>query len=101
MRHTLALLLVLSALIGATGCRQTEKTEGITAQIEAAQMEGRNAARTMLNRQWADSTERDRDMAVIDSLRRAYPDTAAGSAFYRTFRSTLRSVRPDLYRQLK
>ena len=101
MRRIFPTIIVAASLLYLGACQQTEKTEGIPAQIEAAQIEGRNVARSMLHKEWADTVERDRDITAIDSIRRAYPDTAVGSAFYRTFRSTLRTVRPDLYRKLK
>lgn len=94
-------VMLMTAVIGTTGCRQTEKTEGITAGIEAAQIEGRTVARGLLSRNWNDSIERISDMAVVDSIARQFTDSAMSNAFRRTFESTLRTVRPDLYRKLR
>ncbi len=100
------LLFISLLLLGLTSCRQTEKTEAVTAQIEADQMEdarlaGRNAAKRLINREWADSTERNADMAQVDSIEGSYGDPQKATTFHSTFRSTLKTIRPDLAKQLE
>ena len=45
----------LALLLLAAGCNGTEKTEATTAEIEAAQMEGRNAAKEFVSRDLSDT----------------------------------------------
>lgn len=100
MRTKAIAILSLTCFFGLASCRQTEKTEAVTAGIEAAQMEGRNTARQYLNRQWTDSTERQADMARVDSIAATYKDPESAAAFTKSFRSTLKVVRPDLHQKL-
>ena len=100
------LSLIIFILLCLTGCRQTEKTEAVTAEIEASQMEdarlnGRNAAKRLINREWKDSTERMNDMAGVDSIAGTYSDPQSAATFKTTFRSTLKAVRPDLEKKLR
>ena len=88
-------------LVGA--CSGTEKTEGITAEIEAAQMEGRNAARLFLSRDMTDTMQMQRSILEAKAKQSKYivdkkPECA--EAFDSAFVSTLRSVRPDLAREI-
>lgn len=48
-----ALILTLAS----AACGRTEKTEAVTADIEAAQMQGKEAARWLLHQEIADSAE--------------------------------------------
>lgn len=81
------------------GCGQTERTEAITAEITAAQMQGRNSASEIIVRNWPDTTE------LMISLRKArekkcrydstgHPECAA--AFDSAFLQTLRAVKPEI-----
>lgn len=97
-RQTIILAAILSL---AASCSRTEKTESVTARIEAAQIEGRRAAKGLLYSQWKDSTDMKADMAAIDSISRSFPDTVMGGAFRRSFNSTLKTIRPDLYDRIK
>ncbi|MDE6534120.1 MAG: hypothetical protein K2M27_11395 [Muribaculaceae bacterium] len=88
---------LMATLIGA--CSGTEKTEALTAEITAAQMEGRNAARSVINRQWKDTTGFDQTLEKAVEKRYTYlkhgrPECA--EAFDSTFVHTVRTVRPDL-----
>ena len=85
-------------------CSQTEKTEGITAEITAAQMEGRRAAGRILGPEWKDTTKL--KMALIDTkvqqsqyIINGKPECA--EAFDSTFISTIRAVNPDLAKKIK
>lgn len=85
-------------------CAQTEKTEAITAEITAAQMEGRRAAGQILGPEWKDTLKLQR--ALIETkvkqseyLTKGKPECAA--AFDSTFISTIRAVNPDLAKKIK
>ncbi len=98
-----AAAMAASALILACGCSQTEKTEAATAEIEAAQMEGRNAAKLFLSRDMTDTMQMQHSLLEAKAKQSKYvidkkPECAA--AFDSAFISTLRSVRPDLADQL-
>lgn len=85
------------------GCAQTERTEAITAEITAAQMEGRNAARNILLNDWKDTTGISREIAKARSVRIKYDsigNTDASAAFDSTFNNTIKAARPDLAKKL-
>jgi hypothetical protein len=89
--------IALASLLGA--CAGTEKTEALTAEITAAQMEGRNAARPIINREWKDTTGFNKTLEKALEKRYTYlkhgrPECA--EAFDSTFVRTVRTVRPDL-----
>ena len=103
MKHRIFLVACLSALpfvvSGCAGCSETEHTEAVTADITAAQMEGRDAARRVLNEDWHDrSILRERLDSVKAWKERIVRDknSQCGAAFDSTFISTLRAVRPEL-----
>ena len=98
----MGLLLISSGLF--TACSQTEKTEAITAEITAAQMEGRRAAGTILGPEWKDSAALQRALLDIKVQQSKYlidskPECA--EAFDSTFISTIRAVNPALAKKLK
>ena len=92
--------MILSAICASLppgGCARTEHTEAVTAEIEAAQMMGRKAARPVLISAPADSAGlrkclREITKTAYDSLGRHDCAAAYDSAFI----STLRSVNPPL-----
>lgn len=101
-------LLYLStmALLGMviSSCAQTEKTEAITAEITAAQMEGRRAAGLILAPEWEDTVKLRQALIEAKVKQSKYlidgkPECAA--AFDSTFISTIRRVNPDLARKIK
>lgn len=101
-------LLYLStmALLGMviSSCVQTEKTEAITAEITAAQMEGRRAAGVILAPEWEDTVKLRQALIEAKVKQSKYlidgkPECAA--AFDSTFISTIRRVNPDLARKIK
>lgn len=92
------ILISVGILVLTEGCRQTEKTEAAVSEIEAAQIAGRNAAKSMMDIDWNDSTKRADAFAKIDSIARTYPDTVNGSAFRNTFRSTVRTLHPEIFK---
>lgn len=92
------------ALLILCSCSQTEKTEAVTAEITAAQMEGRRAAGMILGPVWKDTTKL--QTALLDAkvkqsryLLEGRPDCA--EAFDSTFISTIRSVNPSLAKKIK
>lgn len=91
-------------IILAAACSQTEKTEAITAEIEAAQMEGRNEAKSYVTKEWKDTLELQRLLLETRAKQSKYVikgDTAAAAAFDSAFVSTLRTVRPDVAAHLR
>lgn len=97
--------LIVLAFAGAAlcGCKKTEQTEALTAEIEAAQIEGRNAAREFVNREWKDTMELQNRLLQVRSMQSKYEEARmpeAAAAFDSTFVSTLRTVRPDVAREL-
>lgn len=90
-------MLILSA------CAQTERTEAITADITAAQMEGRNAARDIIIYNWNDTTGISKAIAKARQPRLKYDTVGnhpASAMFDTTFNKTIRTVRPELARKL-
>lgn len=92
---------ILLAATSVVSCRQTEKTEAITAEITAAQMEGRNDARWFIN------NEQSRDFnARLDSVHsrsRRYREQGkndCGEAYDSAFVSTIRTVKPHLTKRI-
>lgn len=93
----------LALLLLAAGCNGTEKTEATTAEIEAAQMEGRNAAKEFVSRDLSDTLKMQHHILEAKSKQSKYliekkPECAA--AFDSAFISTLRTVRPDMADEL-
>ena len=85
-------------------CRQTEKTEAITAEITAAQMEGRRAAGIILGPEWKDTTKL--QIALIEAKAKQSQYLIDGKpqcaeAFDSAFISTIRTVNPSLATKLK
>ena len=95
---------MIALLVVAASCSRTEKTEAVAAEIEAAQMEGRNAAREFVNREWKDTMQLQSLLLEARARKSKYeienkPECAA--AYDSAFVSTLHSVRPDVARELK
>ena len=97
-------LFLFLILIGFAGCAQTEKTEEITSEIMAAQMEGRRAAGLILGPQWNDTTKLQRalmDAKVKQSKYIIDGKPKCAEAFDSSFYSTIRTVNPDLAKKLR
>lgn len=85
-------------------CAQTEKTEEVTAEITAAQMEGRRAAGIILGPEWNDTVKLQKALLDIKAKQSQYlingkPKSA--EAFDSAFLSTIRTVNPALAKKLK
>lgn len=95
--------LVLLAACGKEG-KQIEKSEETTAEIEAAQMEGRDAARAFVGREWRDTLDLQRQLLEVRAKQSKYvmeKKQKCAEAFDSTFVSTIRTVRPDLAPHLR
>lgn len=84
-------------------CSHAEKGEEAEADIEAAQIEGREAARVFVNRPWRDTVELQKQLLEARAKQSKYqiagkPQSAA--AFDSAFVSTLKTVRPEVAREL-
>ena len=100
----IGILLLTGVTISMANCSQTEKTEGITADIMAAQMEGRRAAGRILGPEWKDTVELQK--ALIDAKVQQSEYIIAGKkkcaeAFDSTFISTIRTVNPPLAKKIR
>ena len=85
-------------------CSQTEKTEAITAEITAAQMEGRKAAASILAPQWKDTVQLQKallDAKVKQSKYILDGKQECANAFDSTFISTIRTVNPSLAKKIQ
>ncbi len=90
-------------VIAFAACSGTERTEAVTAQIEAAQMEGREAAREFVNAEWPDTMALQKKLLEVRSRQSKYVEKKqpeAAAAFDTAFVHTLRTVRPDIAREL-
>lgn len=85
-------------------CSHTDKGEETAAEIEAAMMEGREAAKIFVNRPWKDTTELQSRLLEAKSRRVKY-DTLGlkrcAEAYDSGFVSTIRTVNPDVANQIK
>ena len=101
MRNYLLVILFSFFLLS---CAQTEKTEEITAEITAAQMEGRRAAGQILGPEWNDTAMLQK--ALIDAKAKQSKYLIEGKiksaeAFDSAFISTIRTVNPTLAKKIK
>lgn len=99
-----AFALMIPCMTACSGCSETEHSEEVTAEIIAAQMEGRNTARNFVNREWKDSSKLEKHLIEVKTRQDKYvtdgkPECAA--AFDSAFISTVRAVRPDLARAIQ
>lgn len=100
MRH---LPILLIAILSLAACSNVERAENITAEMEAAQMEGRRAARDFINATWSDTLELQNKLLKARSMQSKYTidkREECAAAFDSGFIRTLRAVRPDVARLL-
>lgn len=102
-RVTLISMFAAAALFG-VGCSKTDKGEETAAQVEAAMMQGREAARIFVNREWKDTAELQARIKEARS-RRAQYDTIgmkrSAEAFDSAFVSTIRTINPSIAKHIK
>lgn len=103
MKHTIlsisAIAIVSALLTSCSACSETEHTEAITAEITAAQMAGRTAAREYLTKEWKDNADLRQMLELTEMHKPNLIDTAHSecvAAFDSTFISTIRAVNPSL-----
>lgn len=105
MKKALYLLTgIMLILITACGnVKQIEQSEETTADIEAAQLAGRSDARRIINREFRDSMEFHGALLEANARRSEYEiadQPKCVAAYDSAFISTIRTVRPDLAKQL-
>ncbi len=98
-------LLMLSAFaLAGSSCGETEKTESVTAEITAAQMQGRDAARRFIHQDRSSFSKLSERLDSVDSMKKRtvsgkHPQATA--AFDSTFISTVRTIRPELAKEIE
>lgn len=103
MKRGILAFLFVSVLLLAGSCAQTERTEAITAEITAAQMEGRRAAGVILGPEWKDTAELQKALIEAKVKQSRYlidGKPKCAEAFDSAFISTIRTVKPDLARKI-
>ena len=107
-KHLASFAFVLSLLFYAAACgggiKETESTEETAAMIEAAQIEGRGAARRVINRTFNDSLALQGAILEATAAKSKYQmehKPKCEAAFDSAFIETIRTTRPDLARQLE
>lgn len=92
----LLLSLCLPSCGGKRGFEEAEETE---AEVEAAMMQGREAAKEFINKRWTDSIQLQNNLLEARTKRIQY-DTVSKprcrAAYDSAFVSTIRTVRPDI-----
>lgn len=81
------------------GCRGTEHTEAVTAEITAAQMEGRTAARDFIRQDWRDTSKVAHRLDTIERRKARFREEGrndCAEAYDTAFVRALRAVKPDL-----
>ncbi len=99
LRSDIFLYLILGASLLSGGCARTERTEAVVADIEAAQMQGRKAARPLLIDNPSDTNLIRRHLREISDVKNAYDSIGrhdCAAAYDSAFISTVRSVNPGL-----
>lgn len=82
----------------------TEQTEATVAEIEAAQMQGREAARRFVSREWKDTLQLHDQLLEVAARRSEYTVQKRyqeRDAFDSTFLSTVKTVRPGLAERIE
>ena len=85
-------------------CKQTEETEEITAEITAAQMEGRSRARDILVTNWKDTAQLQKKLLETKAVQSQYlikGQKKSAEAFDSAFIKTIRTVNPKLYKAIQ
>lgn len=104
LRYLYWIVITLTAVGCGSGIKDTEHIEETVAQIETAQVEGRGAARRIINEHFSDSIALQAAVLQANAGRSRYeienkPRCAA--AYDSAFISTIRTVRPELAAQLE
>ncbi|MCM1377373.1 MAG: hypothetical protein NC097_06235 [Clostridium sp.] len=94
-----SLAFLMAVACGKKEMQQTEQAEETAAEIEAAQMMGRDAARDFVNRQWDDTLQLQGALLEVRSIQSKFTiegKKKSAAAFDSAFISTMRTVRPEL-----
>lgn len=98
------LLYIIFAAIAVAGCARTEHTEAVTAEIEAAQIEGREAARDFLHGSLTDTADMQKRLLKVRARSSKYEiegNKEASAAFDTAFITTVRAIHPSLAKELQ
>lgn len=106
IKNIIASLGIASLLIMPAACGGNKENKGgeNAADIEAAAMEGREAARIFLNRPWRDTIELQRQLLEARAKQSKYSGAGkqqSAAAFDSAFVSTLKTVNPSVARELE
>lgn len=100
LKKIITSFLFIALLTGVSGCRNGEnKGEETAAEVEAALIEGRKAARKFVNRPWKDTTDLQNQLLEARTGSSRYVSTGkprSAAAYDSAFVSTLKTVRPEL-----
>lgn len=80
-------------------CKQVEKAEGQTAEMEAAQMMGRQAAKSLVTKKWTDTTQLNTYIDTLNSQRARFlygKQPSDYAAYDSAYIRTVRAVDPDM-----
>jgi len=94
-------LVIASLTVTSTACSKTGKSSSNSAEIEAARMDGRNAAKYFANKQWHDTVELQQLLLEARANQSKYVTAGkedCAAAYDSAFISTMRTVRPDIYK---
>ncbi len=101
----LIILIAVAGIFSSCGnLSKTEENEETTAMIEAAQLEGRGAARRVINRTFNDSLALQGAILEATAAKSKYQmenHPKCEAAFDSAFVATIRTTRPDLAKQLE
>lgn len=106
MKRLLYTAAIAATVLSVGACSRGEAGEQAevkeeAAQIEAAHLEGREAAREFVNRPWKDTLELQQRLIEASSRRGKYDSLPQSQAsFDSAFISTIRTVRPEIAREL-
>lgn len=94
---------LIFCLVVLFGCAETEHTEAITAEITAAQIEGRRAGAQIAAPEWKDTTKLKNALLEAKAKQSKYlidgkPQCA--EAFDSAFVSTIRTINPKLAKKI-
>lgn len=112
MKQLIHAIIVVVAIViygcNKSGISDIEKAEGVAAEELALQMAdpviaGRNAARTLVSKEWKDTLQLQKAILEVKSKQSFYlqnGERSKAEKFDSAFIATLRTVRPDLAAQL-
>jgi len=101
---------ILAATVGmilvscGNSAKQKDEIQETAAEIEAAMMKGRRSAREFVNREWRDTMRLQEHLLNACAQRSEYElagKKKCAEAYDSAFISTIRTVRPDMARELE